>query len=326
MVKYIMNKQIDSSKANNLEDFHGIGKAVWNFIFSVYKANWNVLYTDNNSTSLRRKIVAKFTLKTQSMTAKNIKVINKLSPASIEKILSPIPAKFQKEVNLISKFFKSNKPANVNTQPPKSYFQASKQNISMSEVIKIKETFLSMNTKKIDQINNIIKGTSKTKPHIQITIKGPSRKHVIIPISNNNNTKFMKNSSVHVANINRALRSVKSEVLADFIHLDLLGIMVVTNKVSIQSDLQIIEQYVKNLDDIDALQVEVSCLPQSKSYLKIIGILYFLHGNYQDCLTSNDVETIIKQNQIFDNITLTSKLQVTKVSPKSNMSIIWINI
>ena len=186
--------------------------------------------------------------------------------------------------------------------------------------------FLSIGTKKIDQINNIIKGTSKTKPHIQITTKGPSRKHVIISMSNDNNAKFMKNSSVHVANINRALRNAKSEVLADFIHFDLLDIMVVTNKVSIQSDLQIIEQYVKNLDDIDALQVEVPCLSQSKFYLKIIGIPYFLHGNYQDCLTSNDVKTIIKQNQIFDNITLTSKLQVIKVSPKSDMSIIWIDI
>jgi len=77
MAKYIANKQVDSSKGNNLEDFHSIGEAVWNFISSVYKANWDVLYTDNNSISLRRKIVAKFTPKTQPTTAKNIKVINK---------------------------------------------------------------------------------------------------------------------------------------------------------------------------------------------------------------------------------------------------------
>ena len=64
MAKYIVNKQVDSSKTNNLEDFHDIGKAVWNFIFSVYKANWDVLYADNNSTSLRKKIAAKFTPKT----------------------------------------------------------------------------------------------------------------------------------------------------------------------------------------------------------------------------------------------------------------------
>ena len=87
-----------------------------------------------------------------------------------------------------------------------------------------------------------------------------------------------------------------------------------------------IDHYVKNAEDIDALQVDAPCLPQSKSYLKIIGILYFPHGNSQDYLTSNDIESILKQNQIFDNITLASKLRVIKVLPKSDMSIIWIDI
>ena len=141
-------------------------------------------------------------------------------------------------------------------------------------------------------------------------------------MSSDNNTKFMKNSSVHVANINRALRNAKSEILVDFICLDPLGIMVVTNKVSLQSDLQIIEQYIKNSDDIDALQVDVPHLPQSKFYLKIIGILFYLHNNFQDYLTPNDIKTIIKQNQIFDNIILVFKPWVIKVSPKSDMSII----
>ena len=102
--------------------------------------------------------------------------------------------------------------------------------------------------------------------------------------------------------------------------------MVVTNKVSLQSDLQIIEQYVKNADSINALQMEVPWLPQSKSYLKIIGIPYFPHGNSQDQLISSDIKEIIKQNQIFDNITLTSRPCVIKVLPKSDMSIIWIDI
>ena len=176
----------------------------------------------------------------------------------------------------------------------------------MSEVIKIKKVFPSICAKKIDQINNIVKDTPKTKHYIQMTIKGPLRKH-IIPMSNDNNSKFMKNSSTHVTNINKALRNAKSEVLVDFIHSDSLGITVVTNKVSLRSDLQIIEQYIKNSKDIDALQVEVPCLSQSKSYFKIIGILYFLHDISQDYLTFSDIETIIKQNQIFDNITLASK-------------------
>jgi len=154
-----------------------------------------------------------------------------------------------------------------------------KQDVSTSKVIKIKEIFLSLEAKKIDQINNIVKSTPKTKPHIQMTTKGLSRKHIIIPMSSENITKFIKNSSLHVTNINRSLRNVKSKVLADFIQSYPLEIMVVTNKIALQLDLQIIKQYVKNTDNINSLHVKVLQLSQSKSYLKIIGIPYFPHNN-----------------------------------------------
>jgi len=159
-----------------------------------------------------------------------------------------------------------------------------------------------------------------------MTTKSSSRKHVIIPMSSEKIMKFMKNSSLHITNINGSLRNVKSEVLVDFIQSDPLGITAVTNKVALQSDLQIIEHYVKNIDNIDSLCMEVPRLPQFKSYLKIIGIPYFPHDNSQDYLTSSNIKNIIKQNQIFDNVILTSKLQVIKVSLKSDMSIIWIDI
>ena len=38
MAKYITNKQVSSSKVNNLNDFNGMGDAIWNFISSVYEA------------------------------------------------------------------------------------------------------------------------------------------------------------------------------------------------------------------------------------------------------------------------------------------------
>ena len=154
-----------------------------------------------------------------------------------------------------------------------------KQGVSTFKVIKIKEIFLSLEAKKIDQINNIVKSTPKTKPHIQMSTKGLSRKHIIIPMSSENITKFIKNSSLHVTNINRSLRNVKSKVLADFIQSYPLEIMVVTNKIALQLDLQIIKQYVKNTDNINSLHVKVLQLSQSKSYLKIIGIPYFPHNN-----------------------------------------------
>ena len=63
-------------------------------------------------------------------------------------------------------------------------------------------------------------------------------------------------------------------------------------------------------------------LPKSKSYLKIISILFFPHVNSQKKLTLNDIEMILKQNHIFNNIFLTSKPRVIKVSPKSDMLIV----
>ena len=51
--------------------------------------------------------------------------------------------------------------------------------------------------------------------------------------------------------------------------------MVVTSKFALQSDLHIIENYVKNIDDINSLSVKVPQLLQSKFYLKIINISYF---------------------------------------------------
>ena len=159
-----------------------------------------------------------------------------------------------------------------------------------------------------------------------MTTKGLSRKQVIILMSSDNISKFMKNSSLHVASINWSLRNTKSEVLVDFIWSDVSSVTVITNKVTVQSDLYIIENYIKKIDDIDSINIDTSHLPQSKFYLKIIGIPYFLHNNSNEHLTPNDIENIIKQNQIFDNIVLTSKLCIIKVSPKSDMSIIWIDI
>jgi len=47
--------------------------------------------------------------------------------------------------------------------------------------------------------------------------KSHSRKQVIISMSNENKAKFMESSNAHITNLNRALKNIKSEVMADFI-------------------------------------------------------------------------------------------------------------
>ena len=202
----------------------------------------------------------------------------------------------------------------------------SRQSPSTSDVLKIKESFLALNASQINRVNNIVKENPKPKMHIQMTMKGPSRKQIIVPMSGNNSVAFSKNSSAHVSNLNRLLRNAKIEVIVDFIRSDPIGLVITTNKVVVQSDLQIIDQYMKKSDDINELQVKEPRLPQSKSYLKITGILYFPNGKSQEHLNVSNVESALKQNHIFNDIKLVSKPRVIKVLPKSDMSIIWIDI
>ena len=129
------------------------------------------------------------------------------------------------------------------------------------EIIKIKETFPALNAQKVDQIHKIVNSTLKSKPRIQMTTKGPSRKQIIILMSNDNILKFMKGSLFHIANINQALKNAKLEILVDFICSDMASITVVTNKIAIQSDLYIIENYIKKVDNTDIINVDTPGLP-----------------------------------------------------------------
>jgi len=116
----------------------------------------------------------------------------------------------------------------------------------------------------------------------------------------------MDESNAHVLSINRALKNIKSNVLVDFICTDAARIIVVTNKVATSLDLQTIEQYVKGVNCINSNKVDSSRLLQLKLYLKIIGLLY-LQENTITPINLNVVENIIKDNYIFNNITLVVK-------------------
>jgi len=53
----------------------------------------------------------------------------------------------------------------------------------------------------------------KDKLKINLTTKGLSRKQIIIPMSMNNAKKVMGKSNVYIANINRLLKGIKSDIL-----------------------------------------------------------------------------------------------------------------
>jgi len=141
----------------------------------------------------------------------------------------------------------------------------------------------------------------------------------------NSTNSFIKNSSTHVININRALKNIKSNIMVDSIHVNNKSIVITTNNITSPSDLQTIEKYVKSTVCIEAEHMKSLRLPQSKLYLKIIGIPY-LSEHTNSYIISNNVKKILKSNYIFNNVFLALKPRIIKVSPKSDMLIIWINI
>jgi len=164
-------------------------------------------------------MIAKSTPKINEMNNnknKNDKNMNKL--ATFNKLPPSIPAKSPKEVKEILKYFKKNnkvnKKANNKKYQRKLYSQASTPINNTRKVLKIKETFPNLQAKKIKKIVN---SKDKPKPKLNMMIKELSRKQVIIPMSIDNKTKFMKDSSMHIANINRVLKNIKSKAMADFV-------------------------------------------------------------------------------------------------------------
>jgi len=217
--KYILGKTIERDNANNIKDLEDVGKAVWDLILSLYEAHWDSIYVNDQKTSFRNKVKSKFSLMALN-NMNNSKGKNKINSPYVSMLPPSIPAKLSKEVNEISKFFKENHPPNVNK---KSYTQASSNGSNSNstnmarETLKIKKAFPSLQNKKIEQIQKIISGITNPKPHINMTTKGPSCKQVIIPMCLDNTNNFVKKSSIYVANINRALKNIKLDVMADFI-------------------------------------------------------------------------------------------------------------
>ena len=74
-----------------------------------------------------------------------------------------------------------------------------------------------------------------------------------------------------------------------------------------------------------SITVESPCLPKSKPYLKITGLPYILEQSNSP-ITSDIIESVIKEIHIFNNIILISKSHIIKASPKSDIVVIWVDI
>ena len=292
----------------------------------MFESSWDTLKIRKSNKTFWLKMIENFNWITQSNESSNKKdkpVILKPVDFSNLSPSSSVPPRLSKEELKKLKFHgeinKSTQKLSV-MNSGHSYTQALVGNVK--DILKFKENFLKLSNKKIKSIKKMINDTNKSKPHINMTTKSLSYKQVIISMSTDNIKKFMEFSSNYVANINRTLKNIKSDTFVNFICSDHWGLIITTNKMSFLLDMNIVENYIKNVHTVDASNVQTAWLPQLKSYLKILGTSYIIEGT-DTAINSGVVKLIIKSTHIFKNIHIA---HVIKVLPKSDIAIIWINI
>jgi len=118
--------------------------------------------------------------------------------------------------------------------------------------------------------------------------------------------------------------SAKSNTCSEFTKLCFGGISIITNSAPAPSDLSIIEKHFKLINGINEEKSFSSCLPQSKSYLKITSILFIQPNSNK--LTHEDIINFIQHSTLFKTVSLTSKPRVIKALPKSDITIVWIDV
>jgi len=212
----------------------------------------------------------------------------------------------------------------ISTEGKSSLFYAQIAS-NVTNTLKIKEAFPALPNKKVLKMHNAAfrQHTNKAKK-VQFITKGLSRKQAIILVPNNLVENIMGNASTHIFQINALLKNVKSSMHSEFICPCSGRITIITNNVPNPSDLSVIEKYFKSVEDINGNKIPSPRLPQSKSYLKIMGLSYLRANNNK--ITSENVTDFMKHINLFENISLATKPHIIKALPKSNIAIIWIDI
>ena len=134
-----------------LKDF---GEVAWNFVFSIYKSEWDTVYTNKDNNSFRYRILNKFTPKVP----KNNTLSNSNKPKNkvveIARLFLPISAQLLKKVLEKSNFFgKGKKPiAMIKINTRQLYAQV--VNPKVTNILKLKEDHPNLLAKNIENIHN----------------------------------------------------------------------------------------------------------------------------------------------------------------------------
>ena len=211
-----------------------------------------------------------------------------------------------------SKFFKKN------TIAKKSYTQASKS--SINNIVKIKDTFPKLPTKKVVKVNDIINKSDLVESKRKMTTKELLRKQVIIPMNITTTEIIVNQANGIITNINTGLKNSNSKTIANFIKLVDNRVIININQATL-SYMNVIIKIIKNTTNINSKFIKNFHLPKSKLYLKIVGLSYYVKTT-NTLVTPFLTKEVLKNTHIFNDIIIVSKSYIIKAASNSDSAVI----
>jgi len=108
----------------------------------------------------------------------------------------------------------------------------------------------------------------------KMTTHGPTRRQVLIPLDTSTAEVVVANATTVVESCNRGLVEAHSKLRVESVRKAWDGISMFTNFVALAAELEVIKQWLKKVAGLATSTVIEPRLPQSKSFLKILGVPY----------------------------------------------------
>ena len=160
---------------------------------------------------------------------------------------------------------------------------------------------------------------------LKMTTQGPIRHQVLILLAPATTEMVVANAASIVEFCNKGLVSACSKLRVESVHKAWDGMSMSTNSIASATELEVIKQWLKKTAGLsEATEVEPH-LPQSKSFLKVLGIPYW-DSKTSLLIIPAQVAEALSSSLLFEGITLASMPRIMKVSPSSDMFVTWIDI
>ena len=144
--------------------------------------------------------------------------------------------------------------------------------------------------------------------------QGPTRCQVLIPLDSTAAELIVTNATSAVQSCNKGLVEARSKLRVESVHKAWDGVSMSTNSVASAAELEMIKQWLKKTAGLgESTEVE-PCLPQSKSFLKILDIPYW-DSKSSLPITPAQVEAALSNSPLFEGVSLASMPRIMKASP-----------